>query len=253
MATNKFLEFDEAKADMLDDTQYEADAQRTNGISTGLARSVFHNKLYRQFSVMVSAIGQVISDAGINADDGSKTTLVASIKNVFFKAKSQMLEAETAELYGLTGTDANVDKIIKEGLSLPGVILSIAHTTVPAGYLLCNGSAISRITYSKLFDLIGTSYGAGNGSTTFNVPDLRGIFLRGFDNSRGADVGRVFGVEQAASKIQNGYWYGVPVIDGELPQNITSGRFGGGSPTSTSMEFVQIRPRNNTVNYVIKY
>ncbi|MCT7467142.1 tail fiber protein [Aliarcobacter cryaerophilus] len=50
---------------------------------------------------------------------------------------------------------------------------------IPEGYLLCNGQEVSRTTYKDLFDVIGTTYGAGNGSTTFNVPDLRGKFIRG--------------------------------------------------------------------------
>lgn len=55
-----------------------------------------------------------------------------------------------------------------------GVVSSFAGDTAPEGYLLCQGQAVSRTTYAKLFALIGTTYGAGNGTTTFNVPDLRG-------------------------------------------------------------------------------
>jgi len=55
----------------------------------------------------------------------------------------------------------------------PGVINQYAGTTAPTGYLLCQGQAVSRATYADLFAIIGTTYGAGNGSTTFNLPDLR--------------------------------------------------------------------------------
>ena len=48
----------------------------------------------------------------------------------------------------------------------------------------------SRTTYANLFNVIGTSFGAGNGSTTFNVPDLRGYFIRGWDNGKGTDAGK---------------------------------------------------------------
>jgi microcystin-dependent protein len=54
-----------------------------------------------------------------------------------------------------------------------GVINQYAGTSAPTGYLLCNGSAISRTTYANLFAVLGTTYGAGNGSTTFNIPDLQ--------------------------------------------------------------------------------
>lgn len=69
-------------------------------------------------------------------------------------------------------------------------------TTPPNGWLERNGAAVSRTTYSTLFSVIGTLYGAGNGSTTFNLPDDRGIFCRAWDNSKGLDPGRVFGSYQ---------------------------------------------------------
>ena len=54
-----------------------------------------------------------------------------------------------------------------------GLIMPWTDSSIPSGYLECNGSAVSRSTYSDLFAVIGTTYGAGNGSTTFNVPDLQ--------------------------------------------------------------------------------
>jgi len=72
-------------------------------------------------------------------------------------------------------------------------VAMVAHfptTSAPSGWLPCNGAAVSRTTYAALFARIGTTYGAGNGSTTFNLPDLRGEFLRGLDDGRGLDMGR---------------------------------------------------------------
>ncbi|NBW18952.1 MAG: tail fiber protein [Caulobacteraceae bacterium] len=63
-----------------------------------------------------------------------------------------------------------------------GTIIAWSTGTAPSGYLHCDGSGISRTTYSDLFSVIGTSYGTGNGSSTFNIPDLRGIFIRGIDS-----------------------------------------------------------------------
>jgi microcystin-dependent protein len=60
-----------------------------------------------------------------------------------------------------------------------GTIIAFAGATPPSGWLLCNGSAISRTTYSALFSAIGTAHGQGDGSATFNLPDYRGQFLRG--------------------------------------------------------------------------
>ena len=60
----------------------------------------------------------------------------------------------------------------------------------------CSGAAVSRTTYSALFAITGTTFGTGDGSTTFNLPNLRGEFIRGWDNSRGVDSGRAFGSSQ---------------------------------------------------------
>lgn len=78
----------------------------------------------------------------------------------------------------------------------PGKVEYFAVNSVPRGWLKCNGQAVSRAVYSDLFAKIGTTYGAGNGATTFNVPDLRGEFIRGVDDGRGVDSGRVFGSAQ---------------------------------------------------------
>ena len=64
-----------------------------------------------------------------------------------------------------------------------GTILPFADDTIPSGYLLCDGSAISRTTYATLFSIIGTTYGVGDGSTTFNLPNLKGKVPVGLDSS----------------------------------------------------------------------
>ena len=91
-------------------------------------------------------------------------------------------------------TTAFVDTALSGISSVPvGAILWIAENAVPDGYFECDGAAISRTVYADLFAAIGTTYGVGDGSTTFNVPDLRGEFIRGYDNGRGVDTSRVFG------------------------------------------------------------
>lgn len=73
-----------------------------------------------------------------------------------------------------------------------GMIAPFAMLKAPVGWLECNGLAVSRMTYQSLFNAIGISWGRGDGITTFNLPDYRGVFLRGWDNGRGLDSGRVF-------------------------------------------------------------
>lgn len=73
----------------------------------------------------------------------------------------------------------------------PGTILDYAGASVPAGYLLCSGQAVSRATYARLFTAIATLWGSGDGSTTFNVPDLRGRATFGLDNMGGTAAGLI--------------------------------------------------------------
>lgn len=78
-----------------------------------------------------------------------------------------------------------------------GAVFYFAANTAPTGFLKANGAAVSRTTYAALFAITGTTYGSGDGSTTFNVPDLRGEFIRGWADNRAVDTGRAFGSAQA--------------------------------------------------------
>lgn len=93
----------------------------------------------------------------------------------------------------------------------PGQIIAVAQNTAPAGYLKANGALVSRTTYAALFAAIGTTFGVGDGSTTFGLPDLRGEFMRGWDDGRGIDSGRVFGSAQTDSN--QGHKHVSPVND----------------------------------------
>lgn len=74
-----------------------------------------------------------------------------------------------------------------------GTVAWHAASSAPSGWLPCNGAQVSRSLYAALFQAIGTTYGVGDGSTTFNVPDLRGEFIRGLDSGRGVDPSRTIG------------------------------------------------------------
>lgn len=75
----------------------------------------------------------------------------------------------------------------------PGTLLAYAGSAAPAGFLLCYGQAVSRTTYAGLFSVVSTTYGAGDGATTFNVPDLRGRVIAGVDNMGGTAANRLTG------------------------------------------------------------
>lgn len=109
-------------------------------------------------------------------------------------------ESIVASNYGhdpVTDTGHSYWDVLARDKTPVGTVIHIAKNTAPAGYLKANGAAVSRTTYSALFAVIGTTFGAGDGSTTFNLPDLRGEFLRGWDDSRGIDTGRIFGSAQS--------------------------------------------------------
>ena len=83
---------------------------------------------------------------------------------------------------GSVYTKTEVDALLAATAYVPtGSIQAYGGAAAPTGYVLCDGSAVSRTTYSDLFTAIGTGYGVGNGSTTFSVPDLQGSFPRGKD------------------------------------------------------------------------
>lgn len=106
-------------------------------------------------------------------------------------------EAQTLTNKTLTAPVIN-DPVIAGGsvnglalTGLRGAITAYAGATAPSGFLLCDGSAVSRTTYADLFAITGVLYGAGNGTTTFNLPDLRGRVAVGVDNMGGSDAGRL--------------------------------------------------------------
>lgn len=140
--------------------------------------------------------------------------------------------------------------------SLVGAVIPFTMLTVPDGYLECNGSELSRTTYSDLFTVIGETYGVGDGSTTFKIPDLRGEFIRGFDNGRGVDSGRGIGSNQDDDFKNHSHGMG---------SRLNSVQWSGGSHNtlyqvntastqqSRSVGGTETRPRNIAMMYCIKY
>ncbi|MEQ1733868.1 MAG: phage tail protein [Bacteroidia bacterium] len=152
-----------------------------------------------------------------------------------------------------------------------GAISIFPYTSIPTDYLECNGSAVSRSTYAALFAKIGTTYGAGDGSTTFNLPDLRGEFVRGFDNGRGADVARVMGSAQGdAIRNITGQFRAatlgglnfntgaIGLVSGFNPLHAGGGGYANGGATYNLDASLQVptaaenRPRNVAMVYAIK-
>lgn len=138
--------------------------------------------------------------------------------------------------------------------SIPaGAIMWFARDTPPSGYLAANGANVSRTTYAGLFSAINTVFGAGDGTTTFTLPDLRGEFARGWDNGRGVDSGRAFG--SAQTDLIKSHSHDVSI---DLPGGGSGtwwGAGGGKDSTEAGIAFggAETRPRNVALLACIKY
>lgn len=147
--------------------------------------------------------------------NGTGTTLVAPQGRVI------LVYLRTTGVFQLTDAGAPV-----------GMVTAFAQATVPSGggWLECNGAAVSRTTYSILFDLLGTTYGPGNGTTTFNLPDLRGYFVRGWNHGAGAnpDTGRAIATVQTSSNLSHTHT-GTTTSNGAHTHQITTGVTGSGT------------------------
>lgn len=133
-----------------------------------------------------------------------------------------------------------------------GTILHLARNTAPSGYLKANGALISRAVYSALFAAIGTTFGIGDGSTTFGLPDLRGEFLRGWDDGRGIDLARVFGSLQLDEFKSHAHNIPAYVSGGAVNVSVGSSTFVGNIASGASGG-AETRPRNVALLACIKF
>lgn len=131
-----------------------------------------------------------------NAVDGSTMTLI--------NGELAVGVVQTANI----GTNAITESRISDGAvsaaklapgaAVPsGAIMPFAMNAAPTGWLAADGAAVNRTTFASLFAAIGTTYGDGDGSTTFNLPDLRGYFVRGSGTNADGTASAAFGTKQA--------------------------------------------------------
>lgn len=176
---------------------------------------------------------------------------------------------------GLQAATSSLNAAIVASYAPTGSVTMWTTTTAPTGYLICNGAAISRTTYAALFAVLGTTYGPGNGSTTFNLPDLRGVFVRGLDNGRALDAGRTIGTYQDSDNKSHdhpiydaGHGHGLDIVIGsagvggafmqagpaanETPTTRGNARLSGTGIQVLASGGNESRPRNVALNYIIK-
>lgn len=108
-------------------------------------------------------------------------------KTVVGRVKLSVAPVDADEPEAVGSNDTDLVKTAEQNnflLGISGMIIPYAGSSAPAGFLLCDGTAISRTTFATLFAIVGTTYGAGDGSTTFNLPNLQGRVPAGRDASQ---------------------------------------------------------------------
>ncbi len=153
-----------------------------------------------------------------------------------------------------------------------GQISMYGGSSAPSGYLLCDGSAVSRTTYAALFTAISTTFGVGDGSTTFNVPDIRGIFVRGagthgtLTNANGTAFSGTLGTQQNDKMQGHAHSGNFPQVNGSHVNDAGTGTlYGTGSTNSASIgnpsadgangtprTGTETNPANISLTYIIK-
>lgn len=181
-----------------------------------------------------------------SSGQGRRTTHIQISSFVKDALNAADLAAFLAEL-GLTGATA-----------LTGEAKIWTTSVAPSGWLECNGAAVSRTTYAALFTTIGITWGVGDGSTTFNLPDFRGEFLRGWDHGRGVDTARAFASAQSEmiGPHDHPFTFNDPSnapTSGATAKVSTIQTSGGTNSVTTAVNTgTENRPRNKAVMFIIK-
>jgi microcystin-dependent protein len=209
-----------------------------------------------------------IRSLGTAIDTTVFNTASAGIAKTIVDAKGDIIAATAADTVARLAVGANdtvltADSSTATGLKWAapsgtsvGTVIFHAKNTAPSGFLKCNGAAISRTTYSALFTEIGTTFGVGDGSTTFNVPDLRGYFPRGWADDGSIDSGRTFGTTQQATTFASRTDGNTVPIGGFQNSDGTNGT--DTNRSASSSEFVgatyqKVRPVNIALLAAIKF
>jgi microcystin-dependent protein len=230
-------------------------------------------------AVLLGTVHYLRADVTVPNTFADGETLSAAKMNANFNSMKTGLDALATTVTTLQGT-------VSSSAVPPGTVVAFAGASTPTGWLLCDGTAASRTTYSALFSAIGIGHGGGDGTTTFNLPDYRGRFLRGVDSGTGRDPnssgraapqasnatvtggsgnpGNAVGSVQVDAFAQHGHYlrvYTINVAGNENPL-ATGGKDQGGDNTALGLNTTQVldspagasetRPKNAYVNYIIK-
>ena len=216
------------------------------------------------------------ASSAASSSSAAQTAAAAAAEN----AAAASSAADTAEIWAVGSIEEQpagsakywAEKISPENLLPVGMILAWPGTKAPSGWLNCDGSVVSRTTYADLFSVIGTTFGAGDGSTTFKLPDYRGDFLRGYLSGTSSAIGtrQAEGLPNISGRLDFGKQVGgMSSSSGAFShKNISQDWAGTSTGTVNVIDYVNfdasrssglygdsshVTPRNNAVSWCIKY
>jgi microcystin-dependent protein len=172
-------------------------------------------------------------------------------------AKLNSTAAPTVAVADGEVTLAKLVTAVQQALVPAGAVQAFAMNSAPSGWLAADGSDVSRVTYADLFTAIGTTYGAGDGSTTFALPDLRGYFVRGSGTNGDGTAAGTFGAKQADELKAHTHVVGSRVNATAFGTGIVaasnSPTVNGANNSTESTGGTETRPKNISMLYCIKF
>ncbi len=162
----------------------------------------------------------------------------------------------TAKIADANVTLAKLVTAVQQALVPAGAVQAFAMNSAPAGWLAADGTNVSRSTYAALFSAIGTTYGVGDGSTTFALPDLRGYFVRGSGTNSDGTAAGTFGAKQADDFKSHQHTSGYQIITTGGYGSNSGGSFATSTGTGTNTNATggaETRPKNIAMLYCIKF
>ena len=228
-------------------------AQPTSAFTLPLTTSItFSPAPGNGAAIRVCHLG-IASSVADNSITGAKLSMGGDVAGdiLYYNGTDyQKLGIGTAGQHLATNSATNAPEWVAASLPAGGLI-PYAGATAPAGWLLCFGQAISRTTYSTLFTAIGTTYGVGDGSTTFTLPDMRGQVTAGLDNMGGTSRNRVLDTDAdvLGGEIgdSGGHSHGLITTQQDHYPDTSFPR-----PIPTSMTAVEALQPTIFLNYIIK-
>ena len=200
--------------------------------------------------------GEIVTPAKMNL---AATPVVTVADNEITTAKILDANVTAAKLAGTLDLSGKT-VTLPAAIAVPaGAVMAFAMNAAPAGWLAANGAAVSRSTYATLFAAISTTHGVGDGSTTFNLPDLRGIFVRGSGDQTisGTLYSKAFALKETDNikahqhSFTDAIWEapgGQPIFGPNSGNRVTSTLTTSGGPTGA-----ETRPANIALLYCVKF